>query len=108
MSERVGVKAPVISPESLKIDLSINRWKVKNISALHLNFMMLVVSSVPRGSDHQAEADCSGLQSELLTGQSLQVGPEEEPLQHGHKHAPSKRSSSVLPAALPGVGRAQR
>lgn len=62
------------------------------------------VSSVPWGVDHQAEADRSGLQGELLTGQSLQVWPEEIPLQRRLQHAPSPRGSSVLPAALSGVG----
>lgn len=66
------------------------------------------VSSVPRGADHQTETDCSGLQGQLLAGQSLQVGPEEVPLQRGHQHAPSEGSSPVLPSAVSGVSRPSR
>lgn len=62
---------------------------------------------VPRGPDHSAEADRSGLQGELLAGPGLQGRPEEEPLQR-RLHAASPRGPSLLPAAVPGVGRAPR
>lgn len=70
--------------------------------------LTLAVSSVSRGVDHQAEAHRSGLQGELLAGQSLQVRPEEIPLQRRLQHAPSPRSPPVLPAALSGVCCASR
>lgn len=66
------------------------------------------VRSVSRGADHQAEADRPGLQSQLLAGQSLQVGPAQVPLQRRQRRATCPRGAALLPAALPGVGRASR
>lgn len=70
--------------------------------------MVSLLTSVSRGSDHQAEVNRAGLQGELFACQSLQIRPEKVPLQRGQHHATGERSSSVLPAALSGVGRSSR
>lgn len=61
-----------------------------------------------RGPLHQTEADSTRLQGELLTGQGLQTGPAEIPLQRGYHFAPWQGGQAVLPAAVPRVRRTQR
>lgn len=90
---------------SEKVTQCLTLWGgVKGIISPFLSplFVLCFPSTVPGRSDRPSEADLSGLQGQLLSGESLQAGPEEAALQPGHQPAASPRGPAVVPVAVSG------